>query len=127
MSANEASIAALRSYAQQRSDDVRRRIEGALRDLRRQGAGVNVAAVANRAGVTRKAVYAHPDLLARIHAHSQISPAPVNTEQPSNSIVDALRRQIITKEVEITKLRAKVIEQNNTIATLYGQLEQAQR
>ncbi|MCB0939143.1 MAG: hypothetical protein E6Q56_10675 [Mycobacterium sp.] len=126
MSANDASIAALRSYTKQRSDDVRQRIEGALRDLRRRGAAVNVAAVANRAGVTRKAVYAHPDLLARIRAHSRLAPAPENPDQPSNSIIDALRRQITTKEAEITKLRAKITQQNTTIATLYGQLEQSQ-
>lgn len=126
MSANEASITALRNHTQQRSDDVRRRIEGALRDLRRRGATVNVAAVATSAGVTRKAVYAHDDLLARIRAHSRLAPAPENTDQPSNSIIDALRRHITTREAEITKLRAKVNEQNNTIAMLYGQLEQSQ-
>ncbi len=98
----------------------------ALRDLRRHGAAVNVAAVATRAGVTRKTVYAHHDLLARIRAHSRLAPAPENTDQPSNSIIDALRRQITTKEAEITKLRAKVTEQNNTIATLCGHLVQSQ-
>ena len=73
VTANDASIAALRTHTQQRSNDVRRRIDQALRDLRRKGAAVNVAAVAARAGVTRKAVYSHPELLARIRAHTNLA------------------------------------------------------
>jgi hypothetical protein len=52
--------------------------------------------------------------------------APEATGQGSNSIIDALRRQLAAKDTEITKLRARVRERNNTIATLYGQREQYQ-
>ena len=121
MTANDASVAALRTHTQQRSNDVRRRIDQALRDLRRKGAAVNVAAVAARAGVTRKAVYSHPELLARIRAHTHLAPAPEGAGQRSNSIIDALRRQLVAKDTEIAKLRAQLRERNNTVATLGDQ------
>ena len=69
---------------------------------------------------------AHPDLLARIRADSRLTPAPEDTGQGSNSIIDALPRQLAAKDTEITKLRAQVRERNNAIANLYGQLEQYQ-
>jgi hypothetical protein len=59
----EPAVEGLRRHAQQRSDDARAAIEQALRDLRRRHQPVNVNAVGRRAGVSRKTVYNHTDLL----------------------------------------------------------------
>jgi len=129
VSATEASKQALRRHARQRSDNVRKRIDKALTDLRRSGATINIAAVAKRAGVTRKAVYAHEDLLTRIRTHTRLAPAPTAsspTGQATNTIIDALRRQLAAKEREITTLRGQLRQRDNTIAVLHGKLEQTQ-
>lgn len=47
----------------------RRDIEKAIRHLRKTGAAINVAAVAARAGVQRKTIYKHPDLIAAINQY----------------------------------------------------------
>lgn len=124
MTANDASRAALAQHARQRSEDVDRRIDKALKDLRRKDQSITVAAVAAQAGVSRKAIYARPEALARIRAHTRLALTPAATDTPPNTIVDALRRQLITKDDEITKLRTTISEQKDTIATLYGLLDQ---
>ncbi|CPT71826.1 Putative transposase/integrase [Mycobacteroides abscessus subsp. abscessus] len=52
----------LRRHAQQRSAEIRRRIEKAIRELRKRNEPINVNAVARTAAVARKTIYAHPDL-----------------------------------------------------------------
>ncbi len=79
-------------------------IEKALRELRKQGAAINVNTVAQRAQVTRKTIYHHKDLLARIRAHTQLAPAPTPDDRGSNNIVAALRIALSAKDNEIAAL-----------------------
>lgn len=84
---------ALARHAKARSVDARRRIDKAIRELRRQQSPINVNAVARTAGVTRQTIYRHKDLLARIRACAALSPvtatATADTGQRETSIVAA--------------------------------------
>lgn len=104
----------------------RRDIEKAIRHLRKTGAAINVAAVAARAGVQRKTIYKHPDLIAAInqYRHHGTTTAP-NTDQHTNTIIDALRKQLATKDTQISALRQQLAECAATIELLYGELDRA--
>jgi hypothetical protein len=101
----------------------RRAIEKAIRALRKTNAVINISTVAARAGVQRKTIYKHPDLVAVIDQYRRQPPradtAPTGRE---TSIVAALRVQVAAKDNEIRKLRSTVAQQESTIALLYGQL-----
>ncbi|MGL5441184.1 MAG: hypothetical protein ACRDDJ_01755 [[Mycobacterium] stephanolepidis] len=116
----------LRRHAQQRSDDARRRIDKAIRDLRKKGAPVNVNAVARAAEVTRKTIYAHPDLLEHIRAHiplHAVAPA-YDSRSPAaeNSIVAALRRQLTTQQTQLSKLRTELKDRDEALAAAHGEI-----
>ncbi|NGX06278.1 DUF6262 family protein [Mycobacteroides franklinii] len=114
----------LRRHAQQRSDDARRRIDKAIRDLRKRGEPINVNAVARTAQVTRKTIYAHPDLLERIRAHSPLhlaAPAPP-TPDSQNSIVAALRRQLTTQQTQLANLKAELKAREDALAAAHGEI-----
>jgi hypothetical protein len=102
----------------------RRAIEKAIRHLRKTNATINVSTVAARAGVQRKTVYKHDDLMAVIDqyrrqpASTELAPAGRET-----SIVAALRSRLAAKDDEIRQLRATVAQQKATIELLYGQLD----
>ncbi|CPU01189.1 DUF6262 family protein [Mycobacteroides abscessus] len=106
----------------------RRDIEKAIRHLRKTGAAINVAAVAARAGVQRKTIYKHPDLIAAINQYRHRTPATDTGTAPegrTNTIIDALRKQLATKDNEISALRQQLAEHTATIALLYGELDRA--
>lgn len=104
----------------------RRDIEKAIRHLRKTGAAINVAAVAARAGVQRKTIYKHPDLIAAINQYRHHAPAADTApEDRTNTIIDALRKQLATKDNEISALRQQLAEHTATIALLYGELDRA--
>lgn len=106
------------------SKDKRRDIEKAIRHLRKTNSTINVSTVAQRAGVQRKTVHKHPDLIAVIDQYRK-QPAP--TEPPTNgretTIVTALRRRLAAKDKQIKQLQATVAQQKTTIELLYGQLD----
>ncbi|MBE5494965.1 MULTISPECIES: hypothetical protein [Mycobacteroides] len=116
----------LRRHAQQRSQAARRRIDKAIRDLRKQGTPVNVNAVARTAQVTRKTIYAHPDLLERIRAHVPLhltAPPPTGPAPDSqNSIVAALRRQLTTQQTQLAKLKAELKARDQALAAAHGEI-----
>lgn len=117
--------AALAKHRDAVSDAKRRAIEKAIAHLRKTNAVLNVSTVARRAGVTRKTVYKHDDLMAIINAHRNHHGAadePPSTGRDS-SIVAALRRKIATQSSEIKELKTTVAQQQATIEMLYGQLE----
>lgn len=60
---SEQALQGLADYRAAVSAAKRRDIDKAIRYLRRTGATINVATVAARAGVQRKTVYKHPDLI----------------------------------------------------------------
>lgn len=102
----------------------RRAIEDAIKHLRKTNAPVNISTVAARAGVQRKTIYQHRDLVAVIdqfrHQPRPVDPSATGRE---TSIVAALRTQLAAKDNEIRTLKAKVHEQESTIALLDGQLD----
>lgn len=106
------------------ADDKRRDIERAIRHLRKANVPINIARVANQAGVRRKTVYKHKDLVTVIdqHRHQPPTADPEPTSRES-SIVAGLRIQLAAKDSEIKKLRTTIQEQEQTIALLYGQLD----
>ena len=103
----------------------RRDIDKALRDLRKANATITVAAVAARAGVSRKTIYKHKDVIATIDqyrgAHSANPAAETTSREPA--IVAALRRKIEACEVENKQLRSVIADQKQTIELLYGELD----
>ncbi|MEC4836002.1 transposase [Mycobacteroides chelonae] len=121
---------ALAAYRAGVSAAKRRDIEKAIRHLRKTGAAINVAAVAARAGVQRKTIYKHPDLIAAIDQYRRRTPTSdtdTDTAQGgrTNTIIDALRKQLATKDNEISALRQQLAEHAATIALLYGELDRA--
>ena len=104
--------------------DKRRAIQNAINHLRKTNAPINISTVAARAGVQRKTIYKHRDLVAVIDQYRR-HPTPTDTTSPGRetSIVAALRTQLAAKDNEIRNLKTKVNEQESTIALLYGQLD----
>ncbi|WP_418002843.1 DUF6262 family protein [Mycobacterium sp. PDNC021] len=117
--------AALAKHRDAVSDAKRRAIEKAIGHLRKTNAVLNVSTVARRAGVTRKTVYNHDDLMAAIDAHRTHTSATAVTQATGrdSSIVAALRRKITAQSDEIETLRTTLTQQQATIGLLYGQLE----
>lgn len=121
---------ALARHAKARSVDARRRIDKAIRELRRQQSPINVNAVARTAGVTRQTIYRHKDLLARIRACAALSPvtatATADTGQRETSIVAALRQQLSTlrsqHRTQIAELTATIRERDNALAAAHGEI-----
>lgn len=119
---------ALRGLAKHRdtvSAEKRRDIQKAIRALRKANADINVSTVARHAGVQRKTVHKHPDLIAVIDQHRR-RPAITDdgeTASRESTIVTALRRRIASQDNEIRELRVTLEQQKNTIELLYGQLE----
>ncbi len=118
--------AALAKYRDKVSADKRRDIEKAINHLRKTKATINVSTVARRAGVTRKTVLKHDDLMAIINqyrGHAADRSEPTQAPGRENAITAALRRKIATQAAEITELKTAVTQQQTTIELLYGQLE----
>lgn len=114
----------LETYRDSVSNDKRRDIEKAIAHLRKTRATINVSTVAARAGVTRKTIYKHPDLIAVIdqYRHHRDTAEPPTTGRDT-SIVTALRRKIAAQDSEIRELKATLAQQVTTIELLYGQLD----
>ncbi|MDS1112716.1 DUF6262 family protein [Gordonia westfalica] len=122
---SDKAVKALNAHARQRSADARRRVQRALRDMIASGATINVNTVAIRAKVARKTIYANPDLREKIQAHSRITAVPDSAPgTEDNSIVSALRAQLTAKDSELRELKNALQQRDNTIAILYGRLEQ---
>lgn len=102
----------------------RRDIEKAIRALRKADAPINISTVAAKAGVVRKTIYKHRDLVAVIDQYRR---NPNDTKPPApgheTTIITALRRRLAAQDAEIKQLRATVAQQKTTIELLYGQLD----
>ena len=97
----------------------------ALRDLRKANAPITVAAVAARAGVSRKTIYKHTDVIATIDQYrgARAPNSAAETTSREAAIVAALRRKIAACEVENKQLRSVIADQKQTIEMLYGELD----
>ena len=123
-------VEGLRRHARQRSQGVRDAIEQALRDLRRRRQPINVNAVARHAGVSRKTIYNHTDLLERIRNHRQqpraVPAQPAAGSAGHNAIISALRNELAIQkaryEGEITRLKAQLRQRDDELAAVHGEL-----
>lgn len=129
MTRPEPAVEGLRRHAQQRSDDARAAIEQAIRELRRRHQDVNVNAVARVAGVSRKTIYKHTDLLAKIRNHRRqprIVPAEPTPAAGQNPIIAALRNELANQktrhDAEIARLKAQLRQRDDELAAVHGQL-----
>lgn len=130
MTRPEPAVEGLRRHAQQRSDDARDAIDQAIRELRRHHQDVNVNAVARCAGVSRKTIYKHTDLLEKIRNHRRqprIVPAgPAPVAGGNNPIVAALRNELANQktryETEIARLKAQLRQREDELAAVHGEL-----
>jgi hypothetical protein len=77
----ERSVDGLRRSTQQRSCATRRKITKALKEMRKKGLAINPHALANYAGVARKSIYNHRDLLDQIRAETP-NPTSARAIQP---------------------------------------------
>ncbi|WP_232661241.1 DUF6262 family protein [Pseudonocardia sp. TRM90224] len=123
----EHAVDGLRRHARERSADARAAIEQALRELRRQHRPINVNAVARRAGVSRKTIYHHTDLLERIRKHRpQLRAIPREPATKHNPIIAALRNDLSTQksryEAEITRLKHLLRQRDDELAAVHGEL-----
>ncbi len=124
------SVDGLVAHAHQRAATTRRKINKALRDMRTQGLAINVNAVARRAGIARKTIYNHPDLLELIRSQAT-NPSPASTAAPSpsadqSSIVTALRQQLHTQKQhyqgQIAELKTELKQLEQALAAAHGEL-----
>ena len=130
MTRPEPAVEGLRRHAQQRSDDARAAIEQAIRELRRRRQEINVNAVARCAGVSRKTVYKHTDLLEKIRNHRRqpraVPAEPTPVAGGHNPIVAALRNEIAAQktryEAEIARLKAQLRQREAELAAAHGEM-----
>jgi len=119
---------ALAAYQESVASIKRRDIEKALRALRKANGDITVASVARHAGVSRKTVYKHPDLVAVIDQYRHtVLDEPRPNSSAETSVVQALRRKIRANEDTIKELREALRAKDETIALLYGQLDQREQ
>ncbi|KXO90363.1 Uncharacterised protein (plasmid) [Tsukamurella tyrosinosolvens] len=137
MTANDASLAALAESAEIRSEASRRRIDKALKAMRRNGEAINVQAVARRAGLARTTVYRHKDLLGQIHRQRRTATAVPSDHaasgqgtaasdagvDPSRGVAAALHLRIRQKDATIAELTGQVKALEATIARLHGVID----
>lgn len=119
----------LREAARQRSDRARRAIEQAVRDLGSRRQPINVNAVARQAGVTRRTIYNHVDLLEQIRAqgantrHSHDSVTAGDNPVTIASLRNELAIQKARYEKAIAQLSAVLHECNQALAAARTELQ----
>lgn len=137
MTANEASLTALADSAASRSEESRRSIEKALKQMRRDGEAISVAAVARRAGLARATVYRHEELLEKIHrqrrtATAQDRPAggaagagsPQRAAaDPDAGVIAGMHLRLRHKDAKIAELTRQIKQLEGTIARLHGEID----
>lgn len=113
---------------QAQARDARTRAEQALRTLIRDRAPITFSAVADRAGVSRRYLYSHPDLADSIRATRANTPTlstapPAGAADPIiNALRDQLRRQADAHQAEMTHLRQEIHRLRAENARLLGQV-----
>ena len=122
----------LREHARLRSQRARHSIEKALRDLRGQGAPININGVARAAGDTRRTIYNHPDLVQRFRVHAQ-GPRTINTShtpptsETDAALISALRAELAVQaaryQTEIDQLKAQLRERDRALMDAREQIQ----
>ncbi|RIS05862.1 DUF6262 family protein [Mycobacteroides abscessus] len=126
MTVTAASQRALDAHTRKRSEQVDRRIEQAIKRLRRRGGAITISALAREAGISRSVIHRRRELREQISALQPLDavpdeppPQPVDIE---SSIIAALRTRLKAKEAQLAGLRAQLRERDTIIATLHGEL-----
>lgn len=129
MTRPQPAVEGLRRHAQQRSTDARTAIEQAMRELRRRHQDINVNAVARCAGVSRKTIYNHTDLLEKIRNHRRqprVVPAQAAPVAGNNPIIAALHNELANQktryEAELARLKARLRQREDELAAAHGEL-----
>lgn len=123
-----AAIETLRDAARQRSDHARRAIEQAIRELRRRRQPINVNAVARQAGVTRRTIYNHTDLLEHIRSHRGNARTPDTSVAVGDDTVTiaSLRNELAAQksryEKTIAQLTADLHDREQALAAVHDEL-----
>ncbi|MGX9293567.1 DUF6262 family protein [Tsukamurella paurometabola] len=136
MTANEASLTALADSAASRSEESRRSIEKALKQMRRDGEAISVAAVARRAGLARATVYRHEKLLEKIHRQrrtarapdrpaggSAVAGPPQGAADPDAGVIAGMHLRLRHKDAKIAELTRRIKQLESTIARLHGEID----
>lgn len=118
---------ALNEHTGRLRENSRKKIEKALREMRKSGSPINVQAVADRAGVSRMTVYRHEELCDRVialrdatAARPTLRPLPDN---PQGTIDAALRRELAGQKAQNTELKTQVRQRDQQIAALHGEVQ----
>ncbi|GAA1100171.1 MAG: hypothetical protein IJH84_06130 [Saccharopolyspora sp.] len=134
MTANEASLTALAASAAFRSEESKRSIEKALKQMRRDGEAISVAAVARRAGLARATVYRHKKLLEKIHrqrrsaapdrpADGSAAAVPQPAADPDAGVIAGMHLRLRHKDAKIAELTRQIKHLEGTIARLHGEID----
>lgn len=128
-SAAARAVEGLARHSAARSAQARKSIVAAIRALKKERAAVNVNAVARRAGVTRKTIYAHPDLLEQIAVLRAANGPRLSAGEPSaaeDTILAALRHQLRTQQAhhdrELDQLKTALKERDQALAAAHGEI-----
>lgn len=125
-------VEALRRVASERTTIAVKKAEKGIRALIRDGGQINFQSVARVSGVSTRFLHQNADLTSRIrHLAAQQQgdqkqfTTPSSSISAQNGLVSALRTRIRDMEnkhaSELVDLRAKLREQDNQIAALYGE------
>jgi Family of unknown function (DUF6262) len=119
---SEKALQGLANHREAVVKDKRSAIEKAIHHLRETNGAINISTVATRAGVQRKTIYKHRDLVAVIDQYRRHRGRADLADDRDTSSITALRTQLAAKDREIQNLKAKVGKHESTIASLWGQL-----
>lgn len=117
--------------AARRSADARRKILKALREMGKKGLDINVNAVSRYAGVARKTIYNHPDLLEQVRSVATTSALrPVPADPPdtptASGLTAALRNQVLALKGElrtkVAELTAIIKDRDTQLAVAHGEI-----
>lgn len=120
----------LRRASTKRRTDARRKIKKALREMQRAGLTINPHALAQHAGIARKTIYNHSDLLTEIRA-AATTPRPQLAESApapgtESSITAALRTQLRTQQRDYdtaaAALKAEIKDLRTQLAAAHGEI-----
>lgn len=122
---------ALRAAAARRTENAVKATEHGIRMLIKDGGQISFAAVARASGVSTKFLHQHPELSQRINQHRAQQHGATQTALEvqatgESAIIAALRTETRGQQErhrqEVRQLRARIVEQDEQLAALYGRL-----
>ena len=115
----------LADAAARRTLEAEQRVQGALRELDREGAAVTFAAVAKRAGVSRVFLYQHAELRAQIEAlRSAQAAAPARLPVRQRASDASLRARLRAALDENQRQREEIARLREELALAHGRVRE---